>query len=68
VTHSQHPPDESDDDRSPQVLRSLLETAQATSISLLERGLRNPSLTVVSRLARALGVTMAALVGELEER
>ena len=39
-----------------------------TYISLLERGLRNPSLTVISKLARALDTTMTALVGELEAR
>lgn len=37
-----------------------------TYISLLERGLRNPSLTVISKLAKALGTSMTALVGELE--
>ena len=39
-----------------------------TYISLLERGLRNPSLTVVSKLARALGTSMTSLVAELEGR
>ena len=39
-----------------------------TYISLLERGLRNPSLTVVSKLARALETSMTSLVAELEGR
>lgn len=38
-----------------------------TYISMLERGQRTPSLEVVSRLATALGTTMASLVTELEE-
>ena len=37
-----------------------------TYISMLERGIRMPSLGVVERLARALGSTMASLMGELE--
>lgn len=37
-----------------------------TYISLLERGLRNPSLTSIQKLARALAVTMASLVAEAE--
>jgi transcriptional regulator with XRE-family HTH domain len=37
-----------------------------TYISLLERGLRNPSLTVISKLARALGATMTTLISDLE--
>jgi transcriptional regulator with XRE-family HTH domain len=37
-----------------------------TYISLLERGQRNPSLEVICAVARALGTTMASLVGELE--
>ena len=37
-----------------------------TYISLLERGLRNPSLTVIAKLAKALGTTMTSLVSELE--
>jgi transcriptional regulator with XRE-family HTH domain len=37
-----------------------------TTISLLERGQRTPSIDVVQKLARALGTTMASLVGELE--
>ena len=39
-----------------------------TYISLLERGLRNPSLTVIDHLALGLGTSMAALVKELEQR
>ena len=37
-----------------------------TYISLLERGQRNPSLEVISAVAKGLGTTMASLVGELE--
>ncbi len=37
-----------------------------TYISLLERGLRNPSLTSIQKVARALGISMAALVSEAE--
>ena len=37
-----------------------------TYISLLERGERNPSLVVIQSLAKALGTSMASLVGELE--
>ena len=37
-----------------------------TYISLLERGLRNPSLITVEVLAEALGTTMTSLVRELE--
>lgn len=37
-----------------------------TYISLLERGLRNPSLTSIQKLARALEVSMAEMVGEVE--
>jgi hypothetical protein len=33
---------------------------------LLERGQRNPSLEVISAVAKGLGTTMASLVGELE--
>jgi transcriptional regulator with XRE-family HTH domain len=39
-----------------------------TYISLLERGLRNPSLTVVRRLAVALGVTATDLVAAFEAK
>jgi transcriptional regulator with XRE-family HTH domain len=38
-----------------------------TYISLLERGLRNPSLTVIGQLASALQVSMAELVAEFEK-
>lgn len=38
-----------------------------THISLLERGLRNPSFTVVMRLAAGLGMTAADLVAAYEE-
>jgi transcriptional regulator with XRE-family HTH domain len=37
-----------------------------TYISLVERGLRNPSLTVIRQLAAALGVSTAGLVGDFE--
>lgn len=37
-----------------------------TYISMLERGLRNPSLVTVQVLAGALGTTMTSLVSELE--
>ena len=37
-----------------------------TYISMLERGKRMPSIEVVHRLARALGITMVLLVGDLE--
>jgi transcriptional regulator with XRE-family HTH domain len=37
-----------------------------TYISLLERGLRMPSIGVVRKLARALDTTMASLMAELE--
>jgi len=37
-----------------------------TSISLLERGLRMPSILVVQKLARALGTTMTSLIRQLE--
>lgn len=39
-----------------------------TYISLLERGLRNPSLTVIQQLAAALKVRMAELVTELDAK
>ena len=38
-----------------------------TYISLLERGLRTPTLTVVAMLANALGTTMTALITEVEK-
>jgi transcriptional regulator with XRE-family HTH domain len=37
-----------------------------TYISLVERGLRNPTLQVLQDLARALQVTMTQMVAELE--
>ena len=37
-----------------------------TYISLVERGLRNPSLTSIQKLAHALDASMATLVGEAE--
>lgn len=37
-----------------------------TYISLLERGLRTPSIEVVRRLAAALETTMTSLIEELE--
>lgn len=37
-----------------------------TYISLLERGLRMPSIEVVRKLAAALNTTMASLIEELE--
>ena len=39
-----------------------------TYISLLERGLRNPSLTVIQQLASALKVSMTDLMAEFETR
>ena len=39
-----------------------------TYISLLERGLRNPSLTVLDQLASGLGTDMNPLIRELERR
>jgi len=35
-------------------------------ISELERGLREPSLGTILRLARALGITAATLIAEVE--
>jgi transcriptional regulator with XRE-family HTH domain len=37
-----------------------------TYISLLERGLRTPTIEVVRQLAEALATTMADLMGEVE--
>ncbi|WP_145031324.1 helix-turn-helix domain-containing protein [Caulifigura coniformis] len=37
-----------------------------TYISLLERGLRNPSLTVIQQLATALGVRPAQMIAEFD--
>jgi transcriptional regulator with XRE-family HTH domain len=39
-----------------------------TYVSLLERGLRNPSLVVIEKLATALDTSMTSLVGEVESR
>ncbi len=39
-----------------------------TYISLLERGLRNPSLSVMQQLASALKVSMTDLIRAFEER
>lgn len=39
-----------------------------TYVSQLERGLKNPTLSVILRLAAALGTTAANLVGEVERR
>ncbi len=39
-----------------------------TYVSDLERGARNPTITVVDKLAIALGVNVGALLDELEER
>ena len=38
-----------------------------TTLSLLERGKHLPNLEMVHRLAKALGVKMAVLVGEAED-
>lgn len=38
-----------------------------TYISLLERGMRLPSIGVVQKLAKVLGTTMTSLVEELEK-
>ena len=38
-----------------------------TYISLLERGLRTPTIEVVRQLAEALDTTMASLMGEVEK-
>lgn len=35
-----------------------------TAISKLERGIRNPTVTTVERLARALDVTIGELLGD----
>ena len=40
----------------------------ATYISLLERGLREPKLTSIQKVARALGISAAALVRDAESR
>ncbi|OUW74938.1 MAG: transcriptional regulator [Saprospirales bacterium TMED214] len=36
-----------------------------TYVSAVERGIRNPTLSVLERLAKALGLSMAGMVGEL---
>lgn len=38
-----------------------------TYISLLERGLRMPSILVVQKLARAIGTTMTSIISEVEK-
>ena len=38
-----------------------------TYVSMLERGVSNPTLSVIFDLAEALGTTMASLVREVEE-
>jgi transcriptional regulator with XRE-family HTH domain len=52
----------------PQEHLAALAGLHRTYISLLERGLRNPSLTVIRRLAEALGVTATDLVAAFEEK
>ncbi len=37
-------------------------------IGLLERGLRMPSILIVQQIAKALGTTMADLLGEVERK
>jgi transcriptional regulator with XRE-family HTH domain len=37
-----------------------------TYVSLLERGLRDPKLSSIAKIARALGVSASVLVGEAE--
>ena len=39
-----------------------------TYVSLLERGLRNPSLGVLAQLAAALGTPMTSIVRDVEKR
>ncbi len=39
-----------------------------TYVSGLERGVRNPTLTTQLKLAEALGVPLAALVADMEQR
>ena len=36
-----------------------------TYVSAVERGIRNPTLSVLEQLANALGLSMAGMVGEL---
>lgn len=38
-----------------------------TYISLLERGLKMPSILVAKRIAESLGTTMAELLGEVDQ-
>lgn len=38
-----------------------------THVGLIERGERNPSLDVAYRVARALGLTLSAMVAEAEK-
>lgn len=39
-----------------------------TYVSMLERGIRNPSLTVILQLAQALGVQASLLIADYEKR
>jgi transcriptional regulator with XRE-family HTH domain len=39
-----------------------------TYISMLERGIRNPSLTVILQLAEALGTRPSTLIADLEAK
>ena len=53
-------------DTSPDLPQDAFAGLHPTYISLLERGLRNPSLVTVRVLAEALETTMTSLVRELE--
>jgi transcriptional regulator with XRE-family HTH domain len=39
-----------------------------TYVGLIERGLRNPTLEASHALARALGTSLSAMIGEAEKR
>jgi len=39
-----------------------------TYVSMLERGVRNPTLMVIDKLSRALDTTMGVLMTEVEAR
>jgi len=39
-----------------------------TYIGLLERGLRNPTIDTANSLARALGVSLSAMIAEAEKQ